>query len=452
MRNTLVFICTALLAFHSFSSTKLEIPFEKYKLDNGLEVILAPSDKSPFVAVDIWYHVGADQEELGKTGFAHLFEHLMFQGTPHVGDDKHFAYLQAAGATMVNGTTNNDRTNYFEVLPSHELDLALWLESDRMGFLMDGMTLEKLNNQRDVVKNERRQTTENRPYGLVNEKAWQTIFPKSHPYYGDVIGSMDDLDAASMKDVSDFFKKYYAASNATLVIAGHFDASTVKSKVQKYFGTFAKKAKPERKQIAVPKLDREVILKEIEPLGQLPLVQLQFLTPAFYAPGDAELDVLSYALTGSKNGLLTKPLEFDEVLVQGVSARQASMGNVSVYTISAMVPDPKNINKVRKIIDEVLSSIAAQGVDESLIKESVAMLETQVLFGLQSHLSRAENLQNYNHFLKDPNGLQADLARYRNTTQAGIQKVVKSSLRKDARVVTIAMPKSMKSFLNSIEG
>lgn len=412
---------------------------------------MSHSDKSPFVAVDVWYHVGAEHEVVGKTGFAHLFEHLMFQGTPHVGDDKHFSYLQSAGATSVNGTTNNDRTNYFEVLPSHELDLALWLESDRMGFLMDGMTLEKLNNQRDVVKNERRQRTDNQPYGRIREKAWQTIFPESHPYYGQVIGSMDDLDAASMEDVLEFFSKYYAPSNATLTIAGSFDPTLVKAKIQKYFGSFPTKPKPKKPQLSLPTLTKEILLKEVEPLGQLPLLQIQYLTPALFAQGDAELDVLSYALTGSKNGLLTTPLEFDEVLVQNVTASQSSMGKVSVYTITATIPDPKNIGRVRDIIDGVLRSVAKNGIGNALISESSAILETQVLFGLQGQIDRAESLQSYNHFQGDPNGLQKDLDRYRKTTNSGVQEVVKKYLKPNSRVVTIAMPTSMKSFLESIE-
>src|SRR5688572_3713564 len=214
-----------------------QLPFEKYTLPNGLEVILHEDHRMPEVAVDVWYKVGARDEVTGRTGFAHLFEHVMFQGTKHIAEDKHFEYLQKAGASGVNGSTSHDRTNYYEVVPSNQLELALWLESDRMGFLLDRVGFkETIDNQRDVVKNERRQRYENRPMGLVSKVLLEALYPPDHPYHHQVIGSMEDLTAASVDDVKAFFRTYYVPGNATLTIAGDFDRAKVKELVAQYFG------------------------------------------------------------------------------------------------------------------------------------------------------------------------------------------------------------------------
>ena len=217
------------------SQTSPRLEFEKYKLENGLEVILVEDKRLPLVAVNLWYHVGPANEKPGRTGFAHLFEHMMFQGSKNVGDDAHFKILEGAGASDINGTTDFDRTNYFETLPSNQLELALWLESDRMGFLLETLDQRKLANQRDVVRNERREG-ENFPYGLVREGLFHQLFPKGHPYYGDVIGSHADIEAARLADVRDFFKTYYAPNNASLAIVGDIDKTKTKELVKKYFG------------------------------------------------------------------------------------------------------------------------------------------------------------------------------------------------------------------------
>src|SRR5437879_3559207 len=212
-----------------------ELKYEKYRLPNGLEVILSEDHRLPLVAVNLWYHVGAANEVVGRTGFAHLFEHMMFEGSMHVGPKAHFKYLEAAGASDINGTTEFDRTNYFETLPSNQLELALWLESDRMGYLLETLDHEKLANQRDVVRNERRQSIENAPYGLVEEEIYHQIFPKEHPYYADVIGSHEDVEAARLDDVRKFFQTYYSPGNASLAIVGDFDPKQVMQVVRKYF-------------------------------------------------------------------------------------------------------------------------------------------------------------------------------------------------------------------------
>src|SRR5436853_3042883 len=235
-------------------SAPLEVPqlkFEKYKLENGLEVILSEDHRLPMVAVNLWYHVGPANELPGRTGFAHLFEHMMFEGSRHVPGSSHFHYLEAAGASDINGTTDFDRTNYFETLPSNQLELALWLESDRMGYLLGKIDQERLANQHDVVRNERRQSVENSPYGLVEEELYHQLFPKSHPYFADVIGSHRDIEAARLDDVREFFRQYYTPNNASLTITGDIDPAQAKAWVEKYFGSIPS-GPPVPKITAVP--------------------------------------------------------------------------------------------------------------------------------------------------------------------------------------------------------
>lgn len=439
---SLVFL-TLLFTAQSLSASGLEIDIQQYKLKNGLEVILSRSENTPFVAVDIWYHVGASVETSGKTGFAHLFEHLMFQGTPNTGEDMHFKRLEAAGATSINGSTSFDRTNYYEVVPANEIELALWLESDRMGWLMNGISPEKLENQRSVVKNERRQRFDNQPYGQATEKSWQALFPQGHPYHGNVIGSMQDLDNASLSDVRQFFEKYYAPSNATLVVSGNFNQTTIKSKIDKYFSSLKKASKPSPVKLTTPPLKQEIILKEIEPLGRIPLLQIQYLTPAFYEPGDADLDLLAYLLTGKKSSLLTKPLMFDKQIVQNISAQQQSTGNVSVFSITALVPEIKNIELVKKTIDDTIKKLTHKNPDIAELNEARNFIKTSTLFDMQSELKVAESLQGYNHFLGDPNSFSADFERYEKVTPKSISAAAKAYLKPTSRVILYATPSSL---------
>src|SRR3954470_15230419 len=234
-----------------------DIAFEKYVLPNGLEVILSEDHRLPLVAVNIWYHVGPANEEPGRTGFAHLFEHMMFQGSKHVTGDKHFRTVEGAGGSNINGTTDFDRTNYFETLPSNQLELGLWLESDRMGYLLDMVDQANLSNQQDVVRNERRQSVENQPYGIVEEAMFHQLFPKNHPYYADVIGSHADIQAVKLEDVKNFFKLYYAPNNASLAIVGDIDKAATKKLVEKYFGSFKQGPPVPKPAIDTPKITAE---------------------------------------------------------------------------------------------------------------------------------------------------------------------------------------------------
>src|SRR5581483_10649695 len=264
-----------------------QIKYEKYKLKNGLDVILYEDHRLPLVAVNLWYHVGPANEREGRTGFAHLFEHMMFEGSQHVGPKAHFRYLEGAGASDINGTTDFDRTNYFETLPSNQLELALWLESDRMGYLLGTLDREKLANQRDVVRNERRQSVENQPYGLVEEQLYHQVYPKDHPYYADVIGSHEDIEAARLNDVRDFFRQYYSPNNASLAITGDIDPAKTKALVEKYFGTVPSGPPVPKISAAIPSITsakRAVVTDQVE----LPRVYVAWLTPPIYKPGDAE--------------------------------------------------------------------------------------------------------------------------------------------------------------------
>ncbi|RMG20378.1 MAG: insulinase family protein [Deltaproteobacteria bacterium] len=428
----------------SAETPALEIPFEKYTLPNGLEVILHEDHRLPLVAVSVWYHVGAFHEPPGRSGFAHLFEHMMFQGSEHVGPDQHFKILEEIGGTGMNGTTNFNRTNYFETVPSNQLETALWLESDRMGFLLEAMTPEMLENQREVVKNERRQRTETAPYGLADEAAWKALFPKPHPYHGMVIGSMKDLDAATLKDVREFFKKWYAPSNATLVVAGDFDPAQAKKLIDKYFGTLPKRPKPTPPNVKKAKLDKEVVIHFDEPVAPLPKVEILWHSPAAFEEGDAAADVLASILAGGKSSRLERRLVHELEIAQSVSALQYSMGLQSAFIIEAVARPGVSTDRLLEEIDKVLNEIREKGVTEEEVRRAVNKYETQFVSGLQQlggFGGRAEQLQRYNHFLGDPGYLAQDIARYHAVTPKDVQDFVREWLT-DKRVVLHAIPKT----------
>ena len=297
------------------------IQFEKYTLPNGLDVILSRDVRVPMVAVNLWYHVGPANEEPGRTGFAHLFEHMMFQSSKHVPPDSHFKLLEAAGASDINGTTDYDRTNYFETLPANQLELALWLESDRMGYLLDKVDQAALSNQQDVVRNERRQSIENQPYGLAEEVMVQSLYPEGHPYYGNVIGSHEDIQAVKLDDVRRFFRQYYSPNNASLAIVGDFDPAQAKALVEKYFGTLKRgpdvpAIKAETPQITSER--RKVVKARVE----LPRVYMAWVTSPIFKAGDADADLASNVLGGGRSSRLYKKLVYEKQIAQTVSAQQ----------------------------------------------------------------------------------------------------------------------------------
>jgi zinc protease len=422
------------------ASRTVSLPFEKYTLPNGLEVILHEDHRVPQVAVDIWYKVGSKDEVVGRTGFAHLFEHVMFQGTKHIPEDKHFEYLQKAGASGVNGSTHTDLTNYYEVVPSNQLELALWLESDRMGFLLERPGFkETLDNQRDVVKNERRQRVENRPMGLVSQVTLEALYPPSHPYFHEIIGSMEDLSSASVDDVKSFFRKYYVPGDATLTIAGDLDRAKTKELVDRYFGPIPA-GEPIRREPPVPvKLDRQKRIA-MEAKVQQPQIFVSYLTPANFAPGDRELDLLSAVLANGKSSRLYQRLVYNMKIAQSVSASQQSQKLVSNFEISASPMPGHTLDEILAVIDEEIEKVRTAPVEARDLERAKNQLETDVVRSLESLLARAERLQAYNEGVGDPGFVGEDLRQYRAIDAAALQKVAVDYLRKDARVVVTVEP------------
>jgi zinc protease len=417
------------------------LDFEKYKLKNGLEVILLEDHRLPLVATNLWYHVGPANERPGLTGFAHLFEHMMFQGSKHIGDDAHFKLLEGAGASDINGTTDFDRTNYFETLPSNQLELALWLESDRMGFLLDTLDGAKLANQRDVVRNERRQG-ENSPYGLVEEEVFHQLFPKTHPYYANVIGSHADIESARLKDVREFFKLYYAPNNASLAIVGDIDKAQAKALVEKYFGPIASGAPVPKINATTPPITAErraVVTDQVE----LPRVYMAWLTDPIYKPGDAEADLLALILGGGKSSRLYKRLVYERQIAQDVAASQYSLILGSVFQIQATAKPGVKPEDLEKAINEELDAVRKDGVTADQLARARNVIQTRIVQGLETlggFGGVADRLNQYNHFLGDPGFLAKDLERYDKATPAALQKLAQQKLTNNSRVVVYGVP------------
>ncbi len=419
-----------------------KLAFETYTLTNGLKVILHQDHRLPLVAVNLWYHVGPANEEAGRTGFAHLFEHMMFQGSKYVPGDELIKLLEAAGATDINGTTDFDRTNYFETLPSNQLDLGLWLESSRMGWLLDKMDQASLTNQQDVVRNERREGVENQPYGIVDETLYHTLFPKGHPYYADVIGSHQDIQAAKLEDVKKFFKLYYAPNNASLAIVGDFDPAATKSLVEKYFGTLKRgPAVPAIKATTQPITSerRAVVTDRVE----LPRVYMAWFTPSVYRPGDADADVAAEILGGGKSGRLYKKLIYEKQIAQDVNVQNQSLLLGSILQISATARPGHSIAEIETALDEELAKFRADGPAPEEVERARNRIETRIIQGLETlggFGGVADLLNRYNHYLGTPDYLSKDIQRYRETTPESVKKIAQQYLKNDARVVVHGIP------------
>ena len=419
-----------------------ELKFEKYKLENGLEVILSEDHRLPMVAVNLWYHVGAANEVPGRTGFAHLFEHMMFEGSRHVPGSSHIHFLEAAGASDINGTTEFDRTNYFETLPSNQLELALWLESDRMGYLPDKLDQANLSNQQDVVRNERRQSVENAPYGVVEEAMFHQIFPKEHPYYADVIGSHADVQSAKLEDVRNFFKLYYAPNNASLAIVGDFDPEKARGLVEKYFGPLkhgqdVPKIKAHTPAIATER--RSVVQDNV----QLPRVYMAWLTSPIFKPGDAEAELAATILGGGRSSRLYKKLVYEKQIAQDVGVNQQSLILGSVFEVQATAKAGVKPEDLEKAIDAELEAFRKDGPKAAELTRARNVLESRIIAGLETlggFGGVADRLNSYNHYLGTPDFLAADIARYENSTTDSIQAFAQGQLNGNQRVVVYGLP------------
>jgi zinc protease len=421
------------------SSDIPSVPVEKYTLPNGLDVILSEDRRLPVVAVNLWYHVGPANEEPGRTGFAHLFEHMMFQSSKHVPPDAHFRLLEAAGASDVNGTTDFDRTNYFETVPANQLELALWLESDRMGYLLERVDQVALSNQQDVVREERRQSIENQPYGLADEAVTQALFPRGHPYHGNVIGSHGDIQAARLEDVRRFFSQYYVPNNASLAIVGDFDPEATKALVEKYFGTLKRGADVPPIKVRTPALTaerRQVVQARVE----LPRVSMAWITPAIFDPGDAEADIAATILGSGRSSRLYKRLVYERQIAQNVVAYQYSLTLGSIFQVQATARKGHTAAELEQAIDEELAALRAAPPTPQEIERARNMIETSVVSGLEQVGGLADRLNSYNHYTETPDYLQQDVHRYRAVDAAGVQAFVRDHLRPGARVVVHAIP------------
>ena len=415
------------------------IDHETYRLPNGLNVILVEDKRLPLVAVNIWYHVGPANEKPGRTGFAHLFEHMMFQGSKNVAEEQHFRILEGAGASQINGTTSFDRTNYFETVPSNQLELALWIESDRMGFLLETLDQAKLTNQQDVVRNERRQSVENRPYGLVDEALFHTLFPKGHPYYASIIGSHADIEAARLGDVREFFRQYYSPGNASLAIVGDIDRKAVKALVARYFGSLPAGPAVEKLNVVQPRIDAErrvVVTDRIE----LPRVTMAWHTPALFAPGDADADLAATVLGGGKTSRLYRKLVYELQIAQSVQASQQSMQLGSVFQIEATARQGVTVEQLEQAIEAELTKLAAEGPTADELEQARNYVLTGMLQSLETGMGIAERLNSYQHFLGRTDFLQQDLDRYQKVDVATVRSFVQTALRRQARVVLHAVP------------
>ncbi len=418
------------------------LQYEKYRLKNGLDVILREDHRLPLVAVNIWYHVGPANERPGLTGFAHLFEHMMFEGSKYVGEKAHFLYLEAAGASSLNGTTDFDRTNYFETLPSNQLELALWLESDRMGFLLDKLDDRKLENQRDVVRNERRQSIESAPYGLVQEEVFHRLFPKDHPYYASVIGSHADIEAARLEDVRDFFKLYYAPNNASLAIVGDIDPAETRKLVEKYFGPIPAGAAVPRPVVETPAITaqrRSMVEDQVE----LPRVYMGWITDPIFSQADAECDLIAKIIGGGKSSRLHKNLVYEKRLAQDVAAQQYSLALGSIFMIEATAKPGVEPQELEDSIREEIDQFIKYGPKKAELERARNTIESSIIRALESlggFGGVADRLNQYNHFLADPGYLSRDLERYQTVALKSVQALAKEKLKREAGVVVWGVP------------
>ncbi len=423
----------------------LEVPqlkFEKYKLENGLEVILSEDHRLPMVAVNLWYHVGPANELPGRTGFAHLFEHMMFEGSRHVPGNAHFHFLEAAGASDINGTTDFDRTNYFETLPSNQLELALWLESDRMGYLPDKLDQANLSNQQDVVRNERRQGLENAPYGVVEEGLFHQIFPKEHPYYAQVIGSHLDIQSAKLEDVRNFFKLYYAPNNASLAIVGDFDPEKARELVEKYFGPLKRGEDVPRIKAHTPPITSER-RATIQDNVQLPRVYMAWLTSPIFKPGDAEASLAATILGGGKSSRLYKKLVYEKQIALDVAVTQQSLILGSIFEIQATARPGVKPEDLEKAINTEVDAMRTGGPTTAELVRARNVIESRIIAGLETlggFGGVADRLNSYNHYLGTADFLAADIGRYENASIESVQAFAQGQLNTKQRVVVYGVP------------
>ena len=412
-------------------------PYTQHTLRNGLNVLIHRDPSLPVVGVNVWYHVGSKNERPGRTGFAHLFEHIMFEGSAHVPEGEFDNLLESAG-----GVNSNDRTNYWENVPSNALELALWLEADRMGFLLETMSQDKLDIQRDVVKNERRQGVENQPYGLAFETVYAHLYPADHPYHWPVIGSMDDLSAATLDDVMGFFRTWYAPNNASIAIAGDVREREVLALVERYFGDIP--AGPDVPDVVVPPAslaaDVPVVLEDAVPL---PRLYVAWHTVEQYGPDDADLEVLASVLTDGKTSRLYERLVFDEQIAQDVGSFQNAAESAGSFWLVATARPDVSLTRIEEVVRQELARVADEGVEAREVERAVHGIETDFVRALErvgGFGGKADRLNEYHVLTGDPGFVRKDLARYHRVTPESVQDAARRYLARRPAVWLSVVP------------
>jgi zinc protease len=421
MRTLPLILASAVAMQAGAQSPRLSVPYTIDTLPNGLTLIVHEDHSVPTVTTNVWYHVGSGDEKKGRTGFAHLFEHVMFMGSQHAPYPTFDTGLEAAGASN-NGSTNNDRTNYFEWGPSNSLPLMLWLEADRMGWLLPVMTQQKLDAQRDIVQNERRQRVDNQPYGVATDILSAALYPSTHPYSWPVIGSMADLQAASLEDVKDFFRTYYAPNNATIVVAGAVKADSVRHLARLYFGDIPRgRAIPREAPPAFAVRDTFIVAED---RVQLPRVYLRWHTVRKMHADDAALDAVGYLLTGARNSRLTNMLVYDKELAGDVFAFHSGKKLDGDFTIQATARPGKQLDSVMATIDRELRRLATEGPTPREMEQARNAIESQFLNQLEFARAKADQLNEYYYFTGEPDFFQKDLDRYQAVTAEDVKRAV----------------------------
>ncbi len=416
----------------------LDIPFQKFVLENGLQVVIHEDHSDPVVAVYVSYHVGSAREERGRSGFAHLFEHMLFQGSQHVGDDQHFKLISEAGGTL-NGTTNDDRTLYFETLPANQLELALWLEADRMGFLLPAVTQAKLDNQRDVVKNERRQNYENRPYAQARGVVAEALYPPDHPYSWITIGSQEDLTAASLDDVHSFFRRWYGPNNATLAIGGDVDTQKTLALVKKWFGPIARGpevAKPAPRPVALAQSKRLVMEDKVK----LPQISWTWPTVPMGSPEEPALDLLASALAQGKSSVLERAFRIDRPLARDVSAFHSAQELAGTFTISVTAAPGASLDEIEAEMGRVLGNVAREGVSAETLDRLKTREKASRVRRFETVSGRTGSLAVANTFFDDPNHAAAELRGLLAVTPAQVRQAMERWIQRKPAVVMSVVP------------
>lgn len=426
-----------MLASHAWSQ---DVRYEKHRLENGLTVILHEDHSLPIASVNVWYRVGSKDEPPRRSGFAHLFEHLMFMGTRRVpGSD--FDNLMEAGGGYNNASTSEDRTNYYSIGPANLLPTLLWLEADRLEDLAREMNKEKLDKQRDVVRNERRQSYEIAPYGMSELRVYEEMFPKGHPYHIPVIGTHEDLEAATVEDVKSFFNTYYVPCNASLVVSGDFNSKETLAYIQKLFGSLPRGSEPAH-ATAEPMRLHEVKRVTMSDQVQYPKITYVYHSPAYYSEGDAEMDLAAAVLSDGLSSRLYQALIYqpENPLAVDVSAYQSSMQLGSLFYVEITTDVEQDLDAVEKATDQVLAEFIKKGPTKEELDRQKAQIETGMLSRLQSTLELADQLNEYEYHFGEPNSFKRDLDRYRNATTEGVRERAEKVLTPDARLVVRVLP------------